>query len=454
MFAQNCDCKDVVITEGIFGELCIAECPKEKICPYNDEKYGEAEMFPYIDIETEKDIYPIVAEPILVPVKSFTMVNKNNVEVIVISWGATIVSLKYPDKYGCIADVVLGFDDLQSYVDPWTNPFIGCILGRCANRIKNGDITIKGKTYQLTRNDFNKHHLHGGTKGFGRQLWEAHIDGCSVVMSYLSEDGEEGYPSAVLTTVRFKLTPDNKLEISIRATTTGSTIVNISHGSLFNLAGHDTGQKELMNHEISLNCDRWTFANMDLIPTGSIRGVGGTIMDLRIPKILGNYIEKLPGEGYNHNFCVTSNWHGGITYIARAIHPTSGRVLEVYSDQPGIQFYTAGQLPYICKNDNNNNNANSNNSNKNNNLNRKKKNEEKTLPINQIKKDIPENKTGGICGKQGARYTKYCAFSIQPQNYPNAINIPHFPSSILQPGQVYCHDLIYKFGNKLNNYMS
>ncbi|RLU18352.1 hypothetical protein DMN91_008709 [Ooceraea biroi] len=167
------------------------------------------------------------------------MINKNRVEITVISWGATIVSLKYPDKYGHIADVVLGFDDLKSYMNPRINPFIGCILGRCVNRIKNGHIVIKGKTYQLTRNDLNnKHHLHGGTKGFGRRLWESHIDGCSVVMSYLSRDGEEGYPSAVLSTVRFKLTPDNKLEIGIRATTTNSTIVNISHGSLFNLAGH------------------------------------------------------------------------------------------------------------------------------------------------------------------------------------------------------------------------
>lgn len=123
-------------------------------------------------------------------------------------------------------------------MNPRINPFIGCILGRCANRIRNGSIVIKGKTYQLTKNNLGKHHLHGGTKGFGRRLWESHIDACSVVMTYLSEDGEEGYPGAVLSTVRFRLTPDNRLEIGIRATTTNSTIVNISHGSLFNLAGH------------------------------------------------------------------------------------------------------------------------------------------------------------------------------------------------------------------------
>ncbi|XP_039302514.1 galactose mutarotase isoform X2 [Solenopsis invicta] len=250
------------------------------------------------------------------------MINKNRLEITVISWGATIVSIKYPDKFGHVADVVLGFDDLKSYTNPKINPFIGCILGRCANRIRDGSIVIKGQTYQLTRNDLGKHHLHGGTKGFGRRLWESYIDNCSVVMTYMSEDGEEGYPGAVLSTVRFRLTPDNKLEIGIRATTTNSTIVNISHGSLFNLAGHDAGKKELLKHKISLNCDRWTFADYtDPIPTGGIRGVGGTVMDLRIPKLLEDCIEKVPsGEGYDHNFCVMPNWHGGNAFVARAFH--------------------------------------------------------------------------------------------------------------------------------------
>ncbi|XP_026828451.1 aldose 1-epimerase [Ooceraea biroi] len=441
MITYDCDCKDVVITEGIFGEIY-------------------AEIFSYTDIERFSD------ESRLIPVKSYTMINKNRVEITVISWGATIVSLKYPDKYGHIADVVLGFDDLKSYMNPRINPFIGCILGRCVNRIKNGHIVIKGKTYQLTRNDLNnKHHLHGGTKGFGRRLWESHIDGCSVVMSYLSRDGEEGYPSAVLSTVRFKLTPDNKLEIGIRATTTNSTIVNISHGSLFNLAGHDAGQRELMKHEISLNCDRWTFANYaDSIPTGSIRGVGGTIMDLRIPRALGSCIKKVPpGEGYDHNFCVTSNWHGSSTYVARAIHPRSGRVLEIYSDQPGVQFYTAGRLSPCVASEVSDLQLNGNHQNidsniaYDNNPNREEEyeHEAKTLTIDQMEKDTTsEHKTPDfILGKQGACYIKYCAFSIQPQNYPNAINIPHFPCPILQPGQVYCHDLIYKFGNQLTNYM-
>ncbi|EFN72246.1 Aldose 1-epimerase [Camponotus floridanus] len=378
------------------------------------------------------------------------MINKNHVEITIISWGATIVSLKYPDKFGRIADVVLGFDDLKSYTNPRINPFIGCVLGRCANRIKNGCIVIKGKTYQLTRNDLDKHHLHGGTKGFGQRLWDSYIDDCSVVMTYLSEDGEEGYPGALLSTVRFKLTPDNRLEIGIRATTTDFTIVNISHGSLFNLAGHDTGKKELIKHKISLNCDRWTFADYtDPIPTGSIRGVGGTIMDLRIPKFLENCIEKVPpGEGYDHNFCVTPNWHGGSTYVARAIHPESGRVLEIYSDQPGVQFYTGGRLLTDAASEIDSNIVVK----QSNNLNREE-DKEKTLTIDQMEQDAIAESPSFLLGKQSARYVKHCAFSIQPQNYPNAVNYSHFPCSILQPGEIYCHDLIYKFGIQLANYM-
>ncbi|KYN27730.1 Aldose 1-epimerase [Trachymyrmex cornetzi] len=438
MVTYDCNCKDIIITEGIFGEI-YAESAEDKIRRYNSKDY-------YEDAEN-KGLR-------LMPVKSYTMINKNRLEITVISWGATIVSLKYPDKFGYVADVVLGFDDLKSYTNPKINPFIGCILGRCANRIRDSSIVIKGKTYELTKNDLGKHHLHGGTKGFGRQLWESHIDGCSVVMTYLSKDGEEGYPGAVLSTVRFRLMPDNMLEIGIRATTTNSTIVNISHGSLFNLAGHDAGKKELMKHKISLNCDRWTFADYtDPIPTGSIRGVGGTIMDLRVPKFLESYIVNLrklqvpPGEGYDHNFCVTPNWHGGNAYVAQAVHPKSGRVLEIYSNQPGVQFYTGGRL--CSTSETGSNPAGAYDS-----PNHEEEYEEEKATDETEQDVVPKGESQEfISGKQGARYVKHCAFSIQPQNYPNAINYSHFPCSILRPGEVYCHDLIYKFGIQLANYM-
>ncbi|KOX67529.1 Aldose 1-epimerase [Melipona quadrifasciata] len=422
---HGCNCKNVTITEGIFGEIWINN--KDEI--FNDS-------LPKI-------------------IKSYTMINTNRMEVVVITWGATIASLKCPDKYGHSIDIVLGFDDMKGYSNPITNPFIGCILGRCANRIKDGHIIIRGRDYELTKNDFNgKHHLHGGTNGFGRKVWDSYIAGC---MSYLSQDGEEGYPGAVLTTIKFKLTPENKLDICMRATTSKPTIVNLSHGSMFNLAGHDSGELELRKHKVLLNCDRWTFADYtDPVPTGAIHGVGGTVMDFRIPRILGEYMGKIPpGEGYDHNLCVTKGGQFGSSFVAKVWHVKSGRALEIYSDQRGVQFYTGGRLPpYIIpeflssydlledieeaeeidevyKTDD--------------------EDEEEEMKVEKRYKKIitVPKKLEFILGKHGAHYKKYCAFSIQPQNYPNS----HFPCSILYPGQVYYHDLTYKFEVHLANYM-
>ncbi|XP_076635340.1 galactose mutarotase isoform X1 [Colletes latitarsis] len=430
---RGCNCKNITITEGIFGEIWV-----------------------------ENDGDQIFTDSIPKIIKSYTMANTNQMEVTVITWGATIISLKCPDKYGHSADVVLGFDDLKGYMNPMTNPFIGCILGRCANRIKNGHITIKGRDYELTKNDFNgKHHLHGGVNGFGRKVWDSYIAGCSVVMSYLSQDGEEGYPGAVLTTIRFKLTADNKLEMCMRATTSEPTIVNLSHGSVFNLAGHDAGEVELKKHKILLNCDRWTFADYtDPVPTGAIRGVGGTVMDFRIPRVLGEYMEKVPfGEGYDHNFCITKNGQSGSSFVAKAWHVKSGRILEIYSDQRGVQFYTGGRLPpqIIPKFSTNNdllqtdNNVEENNESYSSDAEHSGEEMHIEKPWERI---ISEPKRlEFLLGKQGARYKKYCGFSIQPQNYPNAIHYSHFPCSILYPGQIYCHDLTYKFGIQLANYM-
>ncbi|KAK9306704.1 hypothetical protein QLX08_002625 [Tetragonisca angustula] len=429
---HGCNCKNVTITEGIFGEV-------------------------WIDNKDQ-----IFTDPLPKMIKSYTMINTNRMEVVVITWGATIASLKCPDKYGHSVDIVLGFDDMKGYSNPITNPFIGSILGRCANRIKDGHITIRGRDYELTKNDFNgKHHLHGGTNGFGRKVWDSYIAGCSVVMSYLSQDGEEGYPGAVLTTIKFKLTPENKLNICMRATTSKPTIVNLSHGSMFNLAGHDSGELELRKHKILLNCDRWTFADYtDPVPTGAVHGVGGTVMDFRIPRILGEYMDKIPpGEGYDHNLCVTKSGQSGNSFVAKVWHVKSGRALEIYSDQRGVQFYTGGRLPpyiipeFLSSYD-------------------LLEDIEEAEEIDEVYKTDDEDEEGEmkvvkrykkiitvpkklefILGKHGAHYKKYCAFSIQPQNYPNAIHYSHFPCSILYPGQVYYHDLTYKFEVNLANYM-
>ncbi|XP_012284584.1 aldose 1-epimerase [Orussus abietinus] len=450
-----CSCEHTKVVEGVFGQMC-SEYPQKRCSRKSEEEWSGSELALG---EGDRSF----DEPAQLIVKSYTMTNSNRMEVVIITWGATIVSLKCPDKFGRPADVVLGFDNLKSYMDPTLNPFIGCILGRCANRIKEGCFTLKDKLYQLSTNDSNLHHIHGGTNGFGRQVWNSYVDGCNVVMTYLSQDGEEGYPGAMLVTIIFQLTADNRLNINMRATTSKTTIVNMTHGTFFNLAGHGAGEKELGKHQISLNCNRWTFADYeDPIPTGAIRGVGGTIMDLRIARLLAYVMYKVPpGEGYDHNFCVVRSWEPGISFVARALHAPSGRVLEVYSDKPGVQFYTSGRFPPQPVPES----SSSYNS---------------CLNIGKWEQDMELDKFGSspdfqgeeeegeqdfrtetppskplefIPGKNGARYKKHCAFSIQPQSYPNAVNIKHFPCVILRPGQVYLHELAYKFGIQLRNYM-
>nr|XP_031829024.1 aldose 1-epimerase-like [Nomia melanderi] len=409
MDSHGCNCKNITITEGIFGEIWV------------DNNEG-----------------PMLVNPVPKIIKSYTITNDNRMEVVIITWGATIICLKCPDKYGHSADIVLGFDNLKEYMNPVTNPFIGCILGRCANRIKNGHITIRNRDYQLSRNDYNgTHHLHGGVNGFGRKIWDSYISGCAVVMSYLSPDGEEGYPGAVLTTVRFKLTADNKLDICMRATTSKPTVVNLSYGSMFNLAGHDAGETELRKHKILFNCDQWTFADyIDPVPTGAIRSVGGTVMDFRIPRCLGEYLEKVPsGDGYDHNFCVTKNGQSGSLFVAKAWHVKTGRVLEIYSNQCGVQFYTGGHIPPTISQISDSTDL----------LEDEEKEEvegsiksymndtedEEEIKIEKSWKGIitKPKKLEFILGKQGAHYKKYCGFTIQPQNYPDAI---HHVSTLLK----------------------
>ncbi|XP_043481592.1 galactose mutarotase-like [Leptopilina heterotoma] len=463
MATDECKCNESTIVEGIFGEILSGSTTKVSVKSSVDDQF---------DVEGlstgggDQSVYGAVK------IKSYTMTNSNRMEVVLISWGASIVSLKCPDKFGRSEDIVLGFDHIENYIDPVINQYIGCILGRYCNRIKDGSFIIGGKMYQLSKNDENKHHLHGGVNGFGRQLWNSQIDGCSVIMSYLSDDFEEGYPGALLVTVRFKLRFDNKLEISIRATTTKPTIVNLSYSPYFNLAGHDAGVFELENHKISLNCDRWTFADFsDPVPSGAVRGVGGTIMDLRISQLLGNVMYKVPaGQGYDHNFCVLKS-QSGTSFVARALHEKTGRVLEIYSNQQGVQFNTGGRLPpYSFEEKSSDSNFLQSRKESINSI--KAMSEVKSAEFGEyidsendsvvekiIQMEIEDDKMSlinnleFIPGKNGARYKKFCAFSIQPQNYPNAVNVCHFPCSVLRPGQEYSNDIIYKFGVQLANYM-
>ncbi|XP_049840157.1 galactose mutarotase-like [Schistocerca gregaria] len=336
-------------------------------------------------------------------VRRFTLTNSNGMSVQIITYGATITSLKVPDKTGNVEDVVLGFDNLDGYRQS-QNPYFGATVGRVANRIANGTFQIGNQTYVLNKNENGKNSLHGGLVGFDKVLWESHVHGKKVTMSYLSKDGEEGYPGELLAQVTYHLTQDNVLVIEVKATSTKPTPVNIINHSYFNLAGHSAGVSGINEHIVSINANKYTPVDSDLIPTGEIVNVGGTLLDLRIPRRLGDVLPQVSG-GYDNNLCVNQASVCGMTFVARVVHPDSGRVLEVHSDQPGVQFYTAGGLP-----------------------------EEGTTDPNTV-----------VIGKGGAQYNKYGALCLETQNYPDAVNHKNFPNSILNPGRRYSHTMVYQF---------
>ncbi|KAK5643297.1 hypothetical protein RI129_007142 [Pyrocoelia pectoralis] len=344
-----------------------------------------------------------------ISVRKFTWRNKNDVTVQVITYGATITSIKVPDKNGAIGDIVLGFKDMKGYLNP-LNPYFGATVGRVANRIGNATILIDGVQYNVTAN-LGQHMLHGGLKGFDKVIWDYYVDGTKLIMSYDSPDGEEGFPGNVLVNVTFQLNDQNEFLINFKATTTKPTFVNLTNHSYFNLAGHETGASELYKHVITINANETTEVDKDSIPSGKLLPVVGTPLDLQIPKILGDVIHTIPNyDGYDHNFCINKGTNQDIAFIARAMHPQSGRVLEVYSNQPGVQFYTSNSIP-----DN---------------------------PTN-YKGDI--SKLNQLKGKDDCFYYKHGAFCFETHNWPDAINHRNFPKATLYPGETYDHTCIYKF---------
>ncbi|XP_029051023.2 galactose mutarotase-like isoform X1 [Osmia bicornis bicornis] len=333
-------------------------------------------------------------------IEKYTLKNKSGQEVDIVTYGATITSVRTPDKHGNIADVVLGFDNIEGYLSK-DNPYFGATVGRVANRIGGAEFVLNGTIYRLAKNS-GKNSLHGGFKGWNSKIWNATIQGDRLVLSLLSEDGDEGYPGAAIASITFQLTTDGELRIEMKAFVTKPTPVNLTNHSYFNLAGHNTNSSELYKHRFTLNADRWTVTDTESIPTGEIRPVEGSLMDLRNSTTLGDVIDKLPAGGYDYNFCVTNANSNEKNLVAKVEHPASGRRLEVFSNQPGVQFYTANFLP------------------------------------------APG--TAGVQGKNGSAYFKHAAFCLETQNYPDAVNHENFPNSILEPGQIYLHTVVYKFG--------
>ncbi|HNS16670.1 MAG TPA: aldose epimerase family protein [Bacteroidales bacterium] len=326
----------------------------------------------------------------------FTLTNANGVILKVTNYGGIITSLEVPDINGQREDVVLGYDNLEGYLNE--TPYFGAIVGRYGNRIAGGKFILDGKHYTLAQND-NGNTLHGGLKGFDKVVWDAAElrDSISVGLRlhYLSPDGEEGFPGNLDVNVEYLLTNYNELVIHYRASTDKATPVNLTHHSYFNLNG--AGNGTILDHQIQIHASAYTVVNELLIPTGELRDVTGTPMDFTDPVAIGARIAQVGGEprGYDHNYVL--NRPGLDHPVAHVTDPVSCRVMEVYTDQPGLQFYSGNFLE------------------------------------------------GSITGKQGKKYEQYYGFCLETQHFPDAPNQPAFPSTILRPGEVFESTTVYRF---------
>jgi aldose 1-epimerase len=328
----------------------------------------------------------------------YILTNRRGMKAKVMTYGAILTELYAPDRDGKMADVVLGFSNLKGYLQG--HPYFGATVGRVANRIAKGRFTLKGKEYRLKINN-GPNALHGGLKGFDKVVWSAkplkEKNGAGVRFTYRSPDGEESYPGNLTATVTYTLTNKNELKIDYTATTDQDTPVNLTNHSYFNLAGAKSG-KDILGHVLMLAADRYTPTDRTLIPTGKIKPVKGTPLDFTKPTAIGARIGKLKGDpgGYDHNMVLRRKGKG-LELAARVTEPNSGRVMEMYTTEPGVQFYTGNFLD------------------------------------------------GKVKGKGGVAYQKHFGFCLEAQHYPDSVNHPEFPSIILKPGKTYRQTTVYKF---------
>jgi len=322
----------------------------------------------------------------------FTLTNKNGLVAKITNYGTIITELHVPDRKGQPGDVVLGFDNLKQYAQG--HPYLGCTVGRYANRIAKGRFALDGKSFKLAIN--NGHNsLHGGVKGFDKVVWSASpLKGAAVKFSYTSADGEEGFPGKVAATVIMALTDENELAIDYFARTTKTTHVNLTNHSYFNLACRG----DVKAHKLALEADFYTPKDAIDIPTGEIHSVTGTPFDFTKPAAIGSRFTRLGGEpqGYDHNFVLRGGGQS-LALAATVVEPKSGRVMEVFTTEPGIQLYTANWLD------------------------------------------------GSLTGKNGWTYQPHHAFCLEAQHYPDSPNKPHFPSTLLRPGEIYRQTTVHRF---------
>jgi len=334
-------------------------------------------------------------------IRLYTFRNAAGTETSIANYGGRVIKFKTADRDGRAADIVLGFDDLDGYLGK--NPYFGALVGRYANRIGNAEFTLNGETYKLAQNN-GPNALHGGLKGFDKVAWKAEQvsspDGPALRLDYVSADGEEGYPGTLAVNVTYALTEGNELRIDYRATSDKVTVLNLTNHSYFDLAGQGTGK--ILDHVVTIDADRFTPVNANLIPTGELRSVARTPFDFRTPTRIGERIDQDDeqlrfGVGYDHNFALNGGG-GGLRVAARAHDPTSGRTLEVLTTQPGVQFYTGNHLGESL-----------------------------------------------VRGKGGAVYGFRSGFCLETQHFPDSPNRPDFPSTELKPGDEYRQTTIFRF---------
>jgi aldose 1-epimerase len=385
----------LAVLSAALGLACaaVAQQPKAKTGPaFEEEIYGK------LPARKDKGGKTVKGET----VTKYTLTNRNNVVVRCVEYGAIVTEIHVPDRAGKFADVALGFDRLDDYLKG--HPYFGANAGRSANRIAKGKFTLDGKEYTLATNNA-PNHLHGGEKGFDKKYWKGEpflgATGPGVKFSYTSPDGEEGYPGRLSVTVSYTLTDNNELVVDYRATTDKTTLCNLAHHSYFNLGGHNSGT--ILDHVAEFAAKNYTPADETLIPTGKIEPVAGTPFDFTKPKPIGKDLQKAGGKpvGYDLNYVLDKGQTEKPEFAARVTEPKSGRVLEVFTTEPGLQFYTGNFLD------------------------------------------------GSNVGKGGAVYRQYNGFCLEPQKFPDSINKPDWKEKsnpVLKPGETYKQTTIYKFG--------
>ncbi len=339
------------------------------------------------------------------PVEIYTLRNSQGAEARIMTYGGIVQSLSVPDRNGQVADVVLGYDSLDGYLT--NTPYFGALIGRYGNRIGGAKFTLEGQTYTLATNN-GPNTLHGGLVGFDKVVWTARptetSKGPALILAYLSQGGEEGFPGNLQVTAIYTLTDDNELKLEFTATTDQPTVVNLTHHSYFNLAGQGNGN--VLDEIVYINADKFTPVDNTLIPTGELRPVAGTPFDFRTPMAIGARISETNDEqiafagGYDDNWVLNKTAPDALSLAARVHDPVSGRTMEVWTTSPGLQFYTGNFLD------------------------------------------------GTITGKDGKVYQHRYAFCMEPQHFPDSPNHPEFPTTELKPGQEYHNTIVYKFSAK------